>query len=108
MPLLSYLPQRYRALGMLSRNGKNFGALHETGSAFPGILPKTKPLSRARKGQGRAVKRDGLIFFVGFHGVEPLQEAVLHTLRLVAGHGIQRNAVDAAENAVLNVGVIPL
>jgi len=27
---------------------------------------------------------------------------------LVARHGIQRNAVDAAENAVLNVGVIPL
>lgn len=69
MPLLSYLPQRYRALGTLSRNGKIFGALHETDGAFPDTLPKTKPPSRARKGQGRAVKRDGLIFFVGFHEV---------------------------------------
>ena len=93
---------------MLSRNGKNFGALHETGSAFPGTLPKTKPPSRARKGQGRAVKRDGLIFFVGFHGVEPLKEAVLHALGLVARHGVQRHGVDAAEDAVLDVGVVAL
>ena len=40
--------------------------------------------------------------------MEPLEEAVLHTLRLVAGHGIQRHCVDAAEDAVLDVGVIPL
>ena len=37
----------------------------------------------------------------GFHGVEPLQEAVLHALGFVAGHGIQRNSVDAAENIVV-------
>ena len=40
--------------------------------------------------------------------MEPLEEAVLHTLGLVAGHGIQRHCVDAAEDAVLDVGVIPL
>ena len=40
--------------------------------------------------------------------MEPLEEAVLHTLRLVAGHGIQSHCVDAAEDAVLDVGVIPL
>ena len=40
--------------------------------------------------------------------MEPLEEAVLHTLGLVAGHGIQRHCVDAAEDAVFNVGVIPL
>ena len=37
--------------------------------------------------------------------MEPLEEAVLHTLRLVSGHGIQRHCVDAAEDAVLDVGV---
>ena len=43
-----------------------------------------------------------------FHAVKALQKAMLLPFGLVAGHGIQRNAVDAAENAVLNVGVIPL
>ena len=40
--------------------------------------------------------------------MEPLEEAVLHTFRLVAGHGIQRHCVDAAEDAVLDVGVVAL
>ena len=40
--------------------------------------------------------------------MEPLEEAVLHTLRFVAGHGIQSHCVDAAEDAVLDVGVVPL
>ena len=40
--------------------------------------------------------------------MEPLEEAVLHTLRLVAGHGIQSHCVDAAEDAVLDVGVVAL
>ena len=38
--------------------------------------------------------------------MEPLEEAVLHTLRLVAGHGIQSHCVDAAEDAVLDVGAV--
>ena len=44
----------------------------------------------------------------GFHGVEPLQEAVLHTLGFIAGHGVQCYRMDAAEDAVLDVGVVAL
>ena len=40
--------------------------------------------------------------------MEPFQEAVLHALGFVAGHGIQRHGVDAAEDAVFNVGVVAL
>ena len=42
----------------------------------------------------------------GFHGVEPLQEAVLHALGFIAGHGVQCYRMDAAEDAVLDVGVV--
>ena len=45
---------------------------------------------------------------LSFHRTEPFQEAVLHALGFVAGHGIQRHGVDAAEDAVFNVGVVAL
>ena len=48
-------------------------------------------------------------FLSGFlHGIEPLQEAVLHALGLVAGHGVQRHGMDAAEDTVFDVGIGPL
>ena len=40
-----------------------------------------------------------LLFFV-----EAFQKAVLHTFGLIARHGVQRHSVDAAENAVFDVG----
>ena len=44
-----------------------------------------------------------LLFFV-----EAFQKAVLHTFGLIARHGVQRHSVDAAENAVFDVGILTL
>ena len=40
--------------------------------------------------------------------VEAFQKAVLHTFGLIARHGVQRHSVDAAENAVFDVGILTL
>ena len=44
-----------------------------------------------------------LLFFV-----EAFQKAVLHAFGLIARHGVQRHGVDAAEDAVFDVGVVAL
>ncbi len=44
-----------------------------------------------------------LLFFV-----EAFQKAVLYTFGLIARHGVQRHSVDAAENAVFDVGILTL
>ena len=44
-----------------------------------------------------------LLFFV-----EAFQKVVLRTFGLIARHGVQRHSVDAAENAVFDVGILTL
>ena len=39
--------------------------------------------------------------------VKTLQEGMLHTLGLITGHGVQCDGMNAAEDAVLDVGVFP-
>ena len=34
-----------------------------------------------------------------FHRMKPFQKAVLHALGFIARHGVQRDGMDAAENA---------
>ena len=43
-----------------------------------------------------------------FHCVESFQEAVIHTLGSITGHGINGNIVDAAEDAVFDIGIVAL
>ena len=45
---------------------------------------------------------------VVFHSIESFQEAVIHTLRSIARHGINGNIVDAAEDAVFDIGIVAL
>ena len=40
--------------------------------------------------------------------MESFQEAVIHTLRSIARHGINGNIVDAAEDAVFDIGIVAL
>ena len=40
--------------------------------------------------------------------MKPFQKAVLHAFGFIARHGVQRDGMDAAENAVFDVGVIAL
>ena len=39
--------------------------------------------------------------------VKTLQEGMLHTLGLITGHGVQCDGMNTAEDAVLDVGVVP-
>ena len=43
-----------------------------------------------------------------FHSIESFQEAVVHTLGSIARHGINGNIVDAAEDAVFDIGIVAL
>ena len=43
-----------------------------------------------------------------FHSMESFQEAVIHTLRSITGHGINGNIVDAAEDAVFDIWIVAL
>ena len=43
-----------------------------------------------------------------FYSMESFQEAVIHTLRSITGHGINGNIVDAAEDAVFDIGIVAL
>ena len=40
--------------------------------------------------------------------MESFQEAVVHTLGSIARHGINGNIVDAAEDAVFDIGIVAL
>ena len=43
-----------------------------------------------------------------FHSIESFQEAVIHTLGSIARHGINGDIVDAAEDAVFDIGIVAL
>ena len=43
-----------------------------------------------------------------FHRMKPFQKAMLHAFGFIARHGVQRDGMDAAENAVFDVGVVAL
>ena len=45
---------------------------------------------------------------VVFHSIESFQEAVIYTLGSIARHGINGNIVDAAEDAVFDIGIVAL
>ena len=40
--------------------------------------------------------------------MKPFQKAVLYALGFIPRHGVQRDGMDAAENAVFDVGVVAL
>ena len=43
-----------------------------------------------------------------FHRMEPFQKAMLYAFGFIPRHGVQRDGMDAAENAVFDVGVVAL